>query len=131
MPGERRGHGELPPAEPRHALQHQGGSHIRAVVASALVVMGGAVRGGRISHPRGCGIRPVFTTVAPSPTGAFGHASPPLRPLDEADFDQIVEDALDGLPEWAAAELVNVVVLVEEELFGPPAPWSFAQYASP
>ncbi len=32
--------------------------------------------------------------------------------MDEANFDQIVEDALDGLPKWAAAELDNVVVLV-------------------
>ena len=35
--------------------------------------------------------------------------------MDEADFDQAVEDALDELPEWAAAALDNVVVLVEEE----------------
>ncbi len=50
--------------------------------------------------------------------------------MDEVNFDQIVEDALNGLPKWAAAELDNVVVLVKKELFGPPAPWSFAQYAS-
>ncbi len=90
----------------------EGGSHIRAVVASSLVVMGGAARGGRTSHPRGCEVRLVVTIVAPSPTGAFGHASPPLRPLDEANFDQIVEDALDGLPERATAALDKVVVLV-------------------
>ncbi len=35
--------------------------------------------------------------------------------MDEADFDQVVEDALDELPEWAADALDNVVVLVEEE----------------
>ncbi len=131
VPGERRGHGEPPPAEPPHAPHRQGGRHIRAVVASALVAMGGAARGGRTSHPRGCEVRLVVTAGAPSPTGAFGHASPTLRPMDEANFDQIVEDALGGLPKWATAELDNVVVLVKEELFGPPAPWSFAQYASP
>ncbi len=71
--------------------------------------------------------------------------------MDEANFDQIVEDALDGLPEWAAAALDKVVMLVEEEdtddpdlrgpyvgrwlraqeeLFGPPASWPLAQHAS-
>ncbi len=71
--------------------------------------------------------------------------------MNEANFDQIVEDALAGLPERATAALDKVVVLVDEEdtddpdllglyvgrrlraqeeLFGPPAPWSFAQYAS-
>jgi len=35
--------------------------------------------------------------------------------VDEADFDQVVEDALDELPKWAADALGNVVVLVENE----------------
>ncbi|MGI9116909.1 MAG: metallopeptidase family protein [Gaiellales bacterium] len=35
--------------------------------------------------------------------------------MDDADFDQIVEDALNDLPDWAADALDNVVVLVEEE----------------
>jgi predicted Zn-dependent protease with MMP-like domain len=34
--------------------------------------------------------------------------------MDEADFDQVVEDALDGLPDWAADALDNVVVIVED-----------------
>ena len=34
--------------------------------------------------------------------------------MDEADFDQVVEDALDELPDWAADALDNVVVIVED-----------------
>lgn len=35
--------------------------------------------------------------------------------VDDADFDQVVEDALDELPDWAAEALDNVVVIVEDE----------------
>jgi predicted Zn-dependent protease with MMP-like domain len=34
--------------------------------------------------------------------------------MDDADFDQVVEDALDELPDWAADALDNVVVIVED-----------------
>jgi len=34
--------------------------------------------------------------------------------MDDADFDQLVEDALDELPDWAAEALDNVVVMVED-----------------
>ncbi len=93
-------------------IERTSGTMPSANVSAAMDGAAAGRAGGRTSHPRGCEVRLVVTAVAPSPTGSFGHASPSLRPMDEANFDQIVEDALDGLPERAAAALDKVVVLV-------------------